>query len=266
MDAEHAARHLSGAAGFAAEAGRIGRKLDGKILRLKNVVAIEVGDRDFGRRDEPEVVDLAVIKIFGELRKLARTGHRGGVHDKGRKHLGIALGLAVDIKHILDERTLKLSALAQKNRKARTRKLNAAREIKETELLADSDVIKNRVLWILPLADGLYADVGGAVHAGRNLVGRNVGDHKQRVAKIGLNLSEFAINLGDTVADLTHLPLGCGDITALLGDLTDFLRGGIALRLQSLGLRDKGAALLVETPGLLQDVLLDAAARELGGC
>ena len=84
VDAEHAARHLAGRSGFAAEARRVGGKLDRKILAGENVVAVVVGYRNFSRRDEPEIVDLAVVEIFGELGKLARARHRLGIDDERR--------------------------------------------------------------------------------------------------------------------------------------------------------------------------------------
>ena len=61
VDAEHPARHLAGGTGLAAEAGRVGRELDGQVLCREDVVAVVVRDGNLGRGDEPEVVDLAVV-------------------------------------------------------------------------------------------------------------------------------------------------------------------------------------------------------------
>ena len=104
MDAEESARHLAGAARLAAEAGRVGRELDGRIGRdlrklhtVENVIAVVVRDGHLCRGNEPEIVDLTVVEILRELRKLTGAGHGRGVHYERRKHLGVALLVAVEI-------------------------------------------------------------------------------------------------------------------------------------------------------------------------
>ena len=138
VDAEHAARHLAGAAGFAAEAGRVGGELDGRLwgdLRelhaVEDVVAVEVGDGHLGGGDQPEVVGVRVVEVLGELRELAGAGHGRGVDHEGREHLGVALLLAVDVEHVLDERALELGALSEDDGEAGAGELHAAREVED---------------------------------------------------------------------------------------------------------------------------------------
>ena len=56
--ADHAADVLAVAAGFGAEAGRVGAEGDGELGFVEGLVAEEIGDGDFGGGDEPVVVFL----------------------------------------------------------------------------------------------------------------------------------------------------------------------------------------------------------------
>ena len=264
VDSQHAARHFAGASRLAAETRRVCRKLDGQILGLENVVAVEVRDRHLGRRNQPEIVDLAMVEILGKLRKLAGSGHRRGIDYERRKHFGVALLLAMHIQHVLDQRTLKLGALAKENRETRTRELHAARKVEDAQLLADGDVIENLIGGIVPFADSAHDDIRFAVHAGGDLLGRDVGNHQQRIAQTGFDCGEFAVDLGDAVAHLAHLLLGGRDVAAFLGDLADLLRRGIPLSLERFRLGDKRAARFVKAFRLFQNLNPDAAPRQGG--
>ena len=196
--------------------------------------------------------------------KLASAGHRVAVDDERRQHLGISLLLAVEVEHVLDERALELRALAENHGEARARELHAAREVEDAELFADLDVRRDLEVGILPLADHPDDLVRRAVGAGRDLGRGDVRDHQKRLAEIVVDLRELLVDLGYAVADLAHLVLRGRDVSAGSRDLADLLRGGIALRLQRLGLGDERAALRVEVPRLLQFLYLDSAAAKLG--
>ena len=264
VDTQHAARHLAGRTRLTTETRRVSGQLDRKLLRVEDVVTIIVRHGNLSRRDQPEVVNLAVIEVFRELRKLTRARHGLAVHDERRQHLGVALLLAVEIKHVLDERTLELRALAKDDREARARQLHATREIENAELLADRHVIENLEIRILPRADLADFDVSGRIHASRDLRSGKVRNHEERLAKIVIDLRELLVNLGNAITDLAHLLLGRGNVAAFLRDLADFLRGRVALRLQRLGLCDKRTALGVEVTRILNLGLIDATARFSG--
>ncbi len=262
VHAQHAARHLARAARLAAEARRIGRQLDRKLLSVQNVVAVVVRDRDLRRRDEPEVVHVAVVQVFGELRQLARARHGRRIHDERRQHFRIPLLLAVQVEHVLDERALQLGALSQDDREARARQLDAAREVENAQFLADFHVVQNREVAVLPFAHEPHDLVRRAVQPRRDLRRGDVGDHEERFAQIVLDRGQFAVDFGDAVAHGAHLGLGRGNVAAGGGDFADFLRRGVALGLQRLGLAQKRAAFRVQIARLLEPCTLHAAAGE----
>ena len=60
MLADHAARVFAGGACLGAEARRAGGDADGKLGLVGDVLAHEIGERDFGGGDEPELVRLSL--------------------------------------------------------------------------------------------------------------------------------------------------------------------------------------------------------------
>ena len=62
---------LPAAPGLPAEAGRIGRVPDRQLGGLEDLVAVEVGDRDLGRRDQVQVVARDDVHLVFLVRDLA---------------------------------------------------------------------------------------------------------------------------------------------------------------------------------------------------
>ncbi len=126
-------------------------------------------------------------------------------------------------------------------------------------------MVENLEVRVFPLAHLAHDDVGGAVHARRNLGGGYVWNHEKRLAQVVLDRRELAVDLRDPVAHLAHLLLGGGDVATLLGYLADLLRRRVAPGLESLGLADERAALRVQIARLFEHGLFDPAARKSGG-
>ena len=64
------ARVLAGGAGLAPEARRVRGVADRQLVRLEDLVAVEVGDRDLGGRDQVELVaghDVHLVFLVGDL-------------------------------------------------------------------------------------------------------------------------------------------------------------------------------------------------------
>ena len=59
--------------GFATEAGRVCTVLLRKILFFENHVTVDVGHRNFGSRNQVEVVEVAVVHLSFLVRKLSCT-------------------------------------------------------------------------------------------------------------------------------------------------------------------------------------------------
>ena len=61
MHADHAARVFAGRPGFGAEARRAGGEADGQLRLVEDLLADEIGERDFGGGDEP--VDRRIFDV-----------------------------------------------------------------------------------------------------------------------------------------------------------------------------------------------------------
>ena len=77
VHADQPARVLARRTRLAAEAGRAGATATGSAAAVEDLVAVDVGDRHLGRRDEVEVVRADVVQLVGELGQLPGAGHRG---------------------------------------------------------------------------------------------------------------------------------------------------------------------------------------------
>ena len=75
VHAQQSARVLSGGPGFTTEAGAKGTEALRQFTRVKNLVAIQIGDRDFGRGNKKQVVVGDGVGIFLELGEVAGAGH-----------------------------------------------------------------------------------------------------------------------------------------------------------------------------------------------
>ena len=171
----------------------------------------------------------------------------------------------MEVEHVLDERALELRALPEDDREARARELHAAREVEDAEALADLRVVGDRVCGILPFADEAHNLVGRGVESGGDFWCGDVGNHEERLAEVRLDLGEFAVDLGDAVADCAHLLLRGGDVLPRLRGGADFLRRAVALLLERFGLADERTALRVEVARAGDFLLFHAAPRELVG-
>ena len=76
VDAHDAAGVLAGGAGLAPETGRVRRVADRQLVRLEDLVAVEVRDRDLGGRDQVELVaghDVHLVFLVGDLAGAGRA-------------------------------------------------------------------------------------------------------------------------------------------------------------------------------------------------
>ena len=121
--------------------GSVGRVTSRQLFCRKDLIAMQVGDRNFRRRNEIIVVRLRQPKeIVGELGQLPRSGERLVVDDEGRNHLVVALGHRV-VQHERHQRSVHSGSLALENREACAGDLGTALKIEEVSLLAEAVVI-----------------------------------------------------------------------------------------------------------------------------
>ena len=99
-------RVLSRSSRLAAKAGGVGDVADGQVLRREQLTPVEVRDGNLRGWNEPEVVALDQIRLFGELRELAGAGHRLGGHEVGDSDLLVATPSRVRVDEEVDEHAL----------------------------------------------------------------------------------------------------------------------------------------------------------------
>src|SRR5665647_1719246 len=174
--ADDAADVAAVAAGLAAETRRVRAQLDGQLLRLQRLVAINVGDRDFGGGDQPEIGALALEQVFGEFGKLAGAVEAGGIHQEGRQHFGVAVFPGMHVEEKVYKCALQPGAQAPVEREARAGDLAGAREIEDAEFGTEVPMSFGLEVELRRPARAAYFHVvvGGAAH--RDGFVRDVGD------------------------------------------------------------------------------------------
>ena len=70
----------------------------GRSLLLEQRVAVEVGDRNFGGRDEEEFVVLGWVYFLGELGELAGPDAALALHDVGDAYFLVAVVAGLDVE------------------------------------------------------------------------------------------------------------------------------------------------------------------------
>ena len=107
MLADHAARVLAGRARFRSEAWRVRHELQRQLLRRHDLLAHEIGDRHFRRRNEMEVaLALDGEQVLLELRQLPGSEQRGGLHEIRHVHFGVAMLARMQVEHELAKRAV----------------------------------------------------------------------------------------------------------------------------------------------------------------
>ncbi len=83
-----------------------GHIFDGQLLAAENLLAMQVGDRDFGRGQVDRVVALAAVELFFELWQLGGTHQRLGVDQQRRIDLRVAVFTGVQIEQEVNQHPL----------------------------------------------------------------------------------------------------------------------------------------------------------------
>src|SRR5690349_8463817 len=88
---QNSARVLARGAGLATEAFAVRDKSHRNHLGIENLVTIEVRDRDFGRRDEKQLIAARCVRVILELRQLAGARHRRSIDEEWWPYLLVAV-------------------------------------------------------------------------------------------------------------------------------------------------------------------------------
>ncbi len=90
-------------AGLGAETGGIGGVFDRQLPLFQRLVAVDVGNRHFGGRDQIEIPVLDLEQVFLEFRQLAGRRHRCRIDQHRRHDFGIAVLGGLQIEHEVDQ-------------------------------------------------------------------------------------------------------------------------------------------------------------------
>ena len=223
--------------GFGAEAHRV----RGVTLRqrrfIEDLVAYEVGQRDFRSRNEvaPGLADLRGEQVFLELGQLRGAGHAVGVDDQRHVGFEVAVLLDMQVQHELRQRPMQARQLATQHGEARTAELGAGVAIEPAVACAELDVILDRELEGAWRAPAMNFRVLGFVRTRRHRLMRNVGNAQREIGDLGLDLLQAQLGLFQLLPETRDFRHQRGRVLALGLGHADGLGARIAQVLQVLG-------------------------------
>ena len=106
MLADHAARITPRSACFGTKTWRECCNAHGQLTLIKNAFAHQIGQRDFGCRDQPIIIPCPEL-VIAEFRQLRRTNHRLIFDQKRRIDFGIAMRAGMQVEHELPQSPFK---------------------------------------------------------------------------------------------------------------------------------------------------------------
>ena len=265
--ANHAARILAGRARLGAEARRERREAQRQFLLVQHHVVHQVGERDLGRRDQPEAV-VGAEHVLGELRQLADAIDGRILHQQRRIDLGVATLDRVQIEHELRQRALQPREMRLQHHEPGAGDLHGSGEIHLAGGLAQRHVILGREAEVALVAFAADLDIAGLVGALGHVVERQVRHHFEPDPQFLVETAGLVLAVLQALferGDLGHQRIG---VLALALGHADLLAERLALRLDGLALGDGRAAALVDLQDLgrqrRQAPLLQAGVESLG--
>ncbi len=251
---DNAAHIFAIGARFTAKAGCVSGQANGKLRGIESFIAIEVRDRDFGGRDQPEILFAVrdAEQILRKFRQLARTVHGLRIHQVRRQNFGVAMLARVQIEHEICKSALESRSQRPIDGKAGSGKLGRAFEIEHAKMLAQFPMrlgleIERR--WRTPAA---RFDVVRFALPYRHSVMGKIGKSCQDVAQAGVGIGGLFFELLNLLAHiLGGLNLRGGILPAFLGP-GDLFGSLVPPGFQSLHLGDGVAAFGIDRLEILQ--------------
>src|SRR6185436_17491863 len=194
VDAQQTSGVFAGGAGFASEARRICGNRFGQIRGGQNLVAEEIGQRDFSGGNEEGVLVLQRVHVLLELRQLRRSRHAGAIDDDRDPGFLVSVLASVEVEHKVHQRPHEGCALIAEYDEPRSADLGAALEIDDAESSPN-----------LPMRLDARAFTGSApcpydgvvfFAAGRHLVECDVRQLEENSRQLGLSGGELAVEPG----------------------------------------------------------------------
>ena len=227
--------------------GRVGRVVPRQQPAVEDLLAVQVRERHFRRRDEVEIPVARNLEEVGlELRQVPGAEERRRVHQERRVHLDVAVLPRVQVEHEIDERPRHARAGAEHDREPRSRHSRGPLEVHDAERHAEVDVrfrleVEHGGRSPLP-----HLDVVGRARADGHGLVREIRNHEQGRAQARFDPVEFRLERLDLgAARLVRREEVRGVLAGLLGP-RHVLAGGVLLALELLHLRDERPPLGVE--------------------
>jgi hypothetical protein len=88
------------------ETRSVGCIIEGKDIFLKDFILMDIGDRDFRRRNQKIFETFDLKKLLFKFGELPRARHGRPIDHKRRKHLPISMLPGMEIQHKVDEGSL----------------------------------------------------------------------------------------------------------------------------------------------------------------
>lgn len=254
MQAIQSAHILTITACLTTEALRIGTILNRQILLLKDDIAIDIGNGNLGRRDEIEIILVAIVHLSFLVGQLTGTVSGSGV-DHRRRHYFRVAGSTGFVKEEVDKRTLQTRSLSDIDGEAGTGNLDAEIEVDKIILLGQFPMRQGVFRQLGVMSAGLDHDIIVSTGAfGHKIVG-NIGDGIEQLGALLERLLHGLLEFLGLYLDFRHLVLRGFHLgrRAVFHQAADTFRYHFRFRQQAVQFGLGGLALIVNGEYLFHD-------------
>ena len=207
VQAVQATHVLTVTTGFATEASTVSAVLLWKAVARKNHIAVDVGHRHFGGRNQIEVIYFAVVHLTLLVGELASAQTRSLVHHVRWLNFGVA-SLVGLVEKELDKRALQACTLANIHREAGTGNLHAEVKVDDVVFLSEFPVWKSVGTEIWHIAAHFFHHVVFRSLSFRNTFVRHVRHREKHFTDFTFDSGEFVVDFLVVGLQSTHFLLG----------------------------------------------------------
>ena len=191
--------------GLGAEAGRERGIAQWQLLLVEHFVGVQVNQGHLAGRDQVTRIGLDLEHFLLELGQLAAAEQALALDQVGRRNLGVAMLLGVQVEHEGAERPLQSCPPTEVGGEPGTGKLGAALEVEDPELRADVPVGLRLEVELRQIADHPLDAVRRLVAADRDRLVSDVRYLQLRVDELLLGLRHDIFKALDAGLELRHL-------------------------------------------------------------
>ena len=222
-----------------------------QIFQLENLLPMDVGNRDFRRGNQKQVVGRRRVHLLRKLGELARAGQCGPTDQIRRSHFLVAMLSSMEIEHEVGEGANQAGPRPGVERKARAADFHAGGKIQDAKRRAQLPMGPRSKVEHWGIAPGAEYPVGRSIAIG-HLIQREIGQGEEPLVEHCLQLSQCRIERPNL------LTRGLQPLHELVGWLScplspgDFIAGRVPLRLERFHPGQQLAALPIQLQHLVQ--------------